>query len=378
MESNYYNWSKTVFRVRRLPQTLESFEDVAKLVNQSVFDIPDGSIRVYSLATTLDSFEKPPTKVATIMFATIPSILRTKSDGDEWFIPARGHGVTTEGLILDTHFMGMTPLNDVNAVSHLYDCIAISGLASHPFGSWQPRASDKAFNWVRDELPIRMKGARSILYGYSSQLHQSQSFQTIADLARGLICHLQASSCNSTSARPIAFICHSLGGLVLQDALVQLARNPNEEYRRLLSLVRGALCFGVPNLGMEQSHLRTIVRNNPNAALVDDIARNSNYLRSLNEEFLKVLLDKGLIYFWAYETVASPTVIATATGGVDRSGPPARLVSPESATCRFNETKESFTFPVEATHSDMVKFTRGSPLYSIIFWKLGYIFGIRK
>lgn len=34
----------------------------------------------------------------------------------------------------------------------LDSCVIISGLASHPFGSWQPRGSDKFSKWIRDDL----------------------------------------------------------------------------------------------------------------------------------------------------------------------------------------------------------------------------------
>jgi len=96
---------------------------------------------------------------------------------------------------------------------------------------------------------------------------------------------------------------------VLKEALVQMGKNRNRQYETLLGAVLGVVFFGVPNLGMEQAHFRTIVENNPNEALVDDIGRNSNYLRRLNEAFGKGSYSTELRCFWAFETSESPTVI---------------------------------------------------------------------
>ncbi|KAL9082921.1 MAG: hypothetical protein Q9165_008739, partial [Trypethelium subeluteriae] len=186
-------------------------------------------------------------------------------------------------------------------------CIAISGLASHPFGSWQPKKADKTFMWIRDDLPQHLRGIRAILYGYDTKLDDSQSFQRISDLAQALIVSLQTHGWNNPLAKDVAFLTHSLGGLVLKAAIVQLAKSQDESYNHLLRIINGAIFFGVPNYGMEQAHFRTVVRENPNEALIDDIDRSSNYLRRLNESFSG--LSKPLKCFWAFETSESPTLM---------------------------------------------------------------------
>ena len=162
--------------------------------------------------------------------------------------------------------------------------------------------------WIRDALPRHLRNVRNIIYGYNTKLEHSQSFQLIPDLAQTLINQLQAYGWNTTTAKPIAFLAHSLGGLVLEETMVQLANSPNEVYRSLLAAIRGSIFFGVPNLGMEQAHIRTLAGSNPNETLVDDLARNSNYLRRLRESFSSSPFQAHLRCFWAYETVESSTV----------------------------------------------------------------------
>ncbi len=162
--------------------------------------------------------------------------------------------------------------------------------------------------WVRDGLPKHVPGIRTVIYGYDTKLHNSPSFQSIPDLANELIVQLRTSGWDSLPAKPIVFLAHSLGGIVLRQALVQLASS-NKTDNSLLGAVRGAVFFGVPNLGMEQADLRNIIQSNPNEALVDDIARNSHYLRRLNEDFFGRPFSEHMMLFWAYETSESPTAI---------------------------------------------------------------------
>ena len=163
--------------------------------------------------------------------------------------------------------------------------------------------------WVRDSLPKHLRGTRAILYGYNTKLHDSNSFQRIRDLARELISQLVAYGWDAQPSKHLAFLAHSLGGLVLKQALVELDRSRDPAYKNILAIVRGCVCFGVPNLGMEQAHFRAIVQTNPNEALVDDIGRDSNYLRRLNEDFSKCSFKPHVKFFWAFETAESPTAV---------------------------------------------------------------------
>ena len=165
--------------------------------------------------------------------------------------------------------------------------------------------------WIRDSLPKDLSEVRAVVYGYDTKLKSSQSFQVIPDLAKALIDQLQAHGWNTPTARPIVFLAHSLGGLLLREVIAQLNNSSNKEYKSLLSLFRGAVFFGVPNLGMDQSHFRTIVHDKPNEILIDDIARGSNYLLKLNQSFPRSSFESLLKCFWAYETSESPTIQAS-------------------------------------------------------------------
>jgi hypothetical protein len=63
-------------------------------------------------------------------------------------------------------------------------CIAVSGLSSHPFGSWKERGGQ--FMWLRDSLAREKNGVRVLLYGYDTSLVKSESFQDIDDIGNKL------------------------------------------------------------------------------------------------------------------------------------------------------------------------------------------------
>ncbi|KAI1311218.1 hypothetical protein F5Y03DRAFT_324179 [Xylaria venustula] len=372
MERQYDVLLKTIFRLRGLPPRIKTLDDVARLTSTSLGDIPTQSVRVFSLATNLSYGDSSPSKVATVMFSTIPSLVRNNKNKDTWEIPIQKPEPGNH-LLLDVHFEGMTAMNDVDSLSHKYDCIAISGLASHPFGSWQPKASDKTFMWIRDALPKHIHGIRTVLYGYETRLAGSQSIEHVMDLASKLIALLIAYGWGSQSSKPVIFLAHSLGGLVLRDALRQLADARSKKYTMLLNSFRGALLFGVPNLGIEQGSFLDIAQGNPNETLIEDIGRGSNYLRRLNERFSHDPVNGDFKQFWAYETLESPTITRASDGSLDRNGPLAILVSRDSATLRIIQQDPSATFPIKATHSDMVKFTRESPDYHVVVSKISSI-----
>jgi hypothetical protein len=59
-----------------------------------------------------------------------------------------------------------------------FSLIAITGLASPAFGSWQ---NEEGAMWLRDYLPQDIPGLRIFIYGYPSKLHESVSRASMWD-----------------------------------------------------------------------------------------------------------------------------------------------------------------------------------------------------
>jgi len=101
------------YRLRGCPATLDEAALRDNLA-RAWGDVAPEDIHVQSLAT---AWERPPTKTATLQFAKLPSVLDTET-ANEWKIEGHGlHGA----LILDTHFLGLTPLNEIQAREHRFE-----------------------------------------------------------------------------------------------------------------------------------------------------------------------------------------------------------------------------------------------------------------
>ncbi|KAI1407119.1 hypothetical protein F5Y13DRAFT_175692 [Hypoxylon sp. FL1857] len=354
-----------VYRLRGCPIHLDRL-GATELLSGVLGDVRPHDIRIQSLATSLDPWARSPTKVGTLMFRKQPALVETRIGKSEWTFPVVG---LEKPLVLDDHFLGMTPLNDVERERHEFNCIAISGLASHPFGSWQPKGGDKSFMWIRDELPRAMPDTRLSIYGYDTALVGSNSFQSIEDLATSLIDHIKSSGWALPSAKPLIFLAHSLGGIVLKEAFVSLASG-HEQGMHILNLFKGGIFFGVPSQGMATSHLRAMVEGQVNEELIRDLSIGSEYLRSLDDHFSGLSLVRHMCIHWAYETKTSPTVMKNSDGSFTRTGPEEILVSKESATRSLYSSRSSAIFPINKNHSEMVKLLEDDANARVIVDKL--------
>ncbi|XXH04071.1 hypothetical protein Hte_010482 [Hypoxylon texense] len=184
-----------------------------------------------------------------------------------------------------------------------------------------------------------------------------------------LIHHIKAAGWAIPSARPLVFLAHSLGGIVLKEAFTILA-NSHDQGMHLLSRFRGGIFFGVPSQGMATSHLLAMVQDQVNEQFVHDLSEDSEYLRSLDDRFSGLALTKDMCIHWAYETKTSPTVIRKPDGSFAREGLEKILVSKNSATRNLYASRSSELFPINENHSDMVKLREGDMIFPIIVDKL--------
>ncbi|KAI9462631.1 fungal fruit body lectin-domain-containing protein [Russula earlei] len=154
-------------------------------------------------------------------------------------------------IAIDVHFQGFTVVaGGSNSDLHI---VAIHGLNGHAFDSW---TVDDVM-WLRDLLPAQVPDARVLLYGYNANIIQDASRSRIQEHARLFIKLLQGLA--EIQKRRIIFICHSLGGLVLKQALVFI-RNENV-YSTLRDVALGVIFLGTPHGGSAHADMAQILVN---------------------------------------------------------------------------------------------------------------------
>ncbi|KAL7928882.1 ankyrin repeat-containing domain protein [Trichoderma chlorosporum] len=339
--------AEITFRVQGIPANASKND--AKAIIAKAFSKEGKPIHlgVHSLAS--DPYNRPntTTKVATVSFAQVPETLNKRGEVTEevsW--NDENHYIT-----VDSQFRGFTPLNDVED-----NVIAISGLSSHPFGSWKARGGK--FMWLRDELAKTTKNARILLYGYDTTLIDSESFQDIGDIATRLSSDINAMRSRRLAEggfipTPIVFIAHSLGGLVVKEAIFKMSNQYPDDF---LSIY-GLLFFGVPNNGIKTEHWMPIVDRKPNRNLISSLEIDSYYLRTLQENFNRVFCFADAKVTLVYETLKSATTKEESTGQWKQTGPSEILVNRISAIGSWSNKIRTEFMPSNQNHSELPKFS---------------------
>lgn len=185
-----------------------------------------------------------------------------------------------------------------------------------------------------------------LLYGYDTSILNNESKDSIEDLGSRFLESLKAFRAETvsgiptcwtmiyfeqTSQRPIIFVGHSLGGLLIKEvstfssyctrllaltlyqALVRARNRPDDPQNlALCKACCGMLLFGVPNLGLRNDQLNSIVQGRPNQVLirdlvVDDDSEPSPFLKRISDQFSECCKGQYQVISF-FERQRSPTV----------------------------------------------------------------------
>ncbi|RGP78881.1 ankyrin repeat-containing [Fusarium longipes] len=290
----------------------------------------------------------------------------------------------------DKHFFGFTQLYQPNAnPSVTADIIAITGLDGHAYGSWRGKGSLGRM-WLRDFLSKDLPHCRTMIYGYNSKL-SSHGIDTIMDYGRELMEELkkirnseEVSYCEliiSTPGmrltvmeyqlrqRPLFFIAHSFGGIILAHCLVKAVQTNEDDHPTIATLHKatyGMLLFAIPHKGLVVSDIQNMVTaggTHPRSALLDQIKVKSDLLANQLVDFKNLIRDRKIVSF--YETGQTRQLeFNTQAKRWERTGSFVTAVDTDSALLQLPDSMEE-KIPLGTDHSMIVKFdARQSPGYA--------------
>ncbi|KAK4164005.1 hypothetical protein QBC43DRAFT_300695 [Cladorrhinum sp. PSN259] len=201
-------------------------------------------------------------------------------------------------------------------INPLVDIVAIHGLNGHRDKTW---TASNGVHWLRDLLPNDIPHARIFCWGYDANTHATSrvSCQYLYNHARTLISDLSRKRKLSDSMeRPIIFVAHSLGGIVLKSALIYsdaARRGALEEHRSIKVSTHGVIFMGTPHQGGNGVQLGRLLVNIASLFMPADdrilkhLERDSEWLQQQLDHYGPISGD--FMTKFAYEEYETPTAL---------------------------------------------------------------------
>ncbi|KAK0757534.1 hypothetical protein N5P37_010261 [Trichoderma harzianum] len=270
----------------------------------------------------------------------------------------KGYEIVQQGI------KELYPLDKGNIVPDL-DIVFVPGLGANPEDSWKSSKTD--FNWTThaDGLQRDFPRARLLLYMYDSAwTGQLKVKQFMGNIAMGLLVGLRSKR-EKCQRRPIVFIGHSMGGLVVAKAIT-IADSRRDLFPIMFEAITACIFFGTPFSGAPvaavaamYAHFAEKVDVAFSSKLLELMKPGDEELRQLKHDFMR-LVGKinpkiDLFCFWEEH----PTDFSQMAGLPSLFGLTKNLIPKQYAEF---VNRDSATLPgveelgLACNHRDLVKF----------------------
>jgi len=259
-----------------------------------------------------------------------------------------------------------------SASSPVVDIVFVHGLNGHPYKTWATTKPDVF--WPADLLPNALEDqrVRILTYGYDANVGtftDGASKDKIHNHAEHLAGHLVANrSLRKATERPIIFVCHSLGGLVVKRCLIYCKNVRNIKIEKLRSIyvsTYGILFLGTPHNGSDLAKWGIMLQSichavfpkkvfDSSSQLIKALETNNETLQNINRLFIEII-GRYRIYFFheskpmdlkgTRDFVVDEDSAAPVIEGVERMG----IERDHSHMCKFeSENAPGYTIVAEA------------------------------
>ncbi|KAG2010685.1 hypothetical protein GB937_007654 [Aspergillus fischeri] len=199
------------------------------------------------------------------------------------------------------------------------DIVAVHGLNGHAVETWTARPENICWLSHPDFLPKYVPKARVLSWGYNanvSSITGPTSANGILGHAQTLVSNLEADrELGEATSRPIIFICHSLGGVIVKRALSYSASRKSPRSAHIQSIYTstyGILFFGTPHHGSSKARLLANLQKiaqlaipkkaaNFETRLVKALEEQSEILQNITDQFAPLMAEFRIYFFWEEE-----------------------------------------------------------------------------
>ncbi|KAH6624184.1 Alpha/Beta hydrolase protein [Chaetomium sp. MPI-SDFR-AT-0129] len=200
------------------------------------------------------------------------------------------------------------------------DVVAVHGLGGHYLNTWAhvpSRGNGDATLWLRDLLPQKLPNAHVMSFSYDSAIYNraDQSVRATAGKLVQLLRDIREEY--EDQNRPIVFIGHSLGGIIIKQALKH-AKDRRHLFPDIHTNTTGLIFFATPHRGADAARWAAIVMDiassvslRPSPGFLKALQTDSETLLSVSEDFLPLAGSVHLVSFWeehAHSVLGKPVV----------------------------------------------------------------------
>ncbi|KAL2263940.1 hypothetical protein VTK26DRAFT_4127 [Humicola hyalothermophila] len=189
------------------------------------------------------------------------------------------------------------------------DIIFVHGLGGASWTTWCWKHDPSMFwpAWLQHEQGL--SHFRVFTFGYNANWRGPDTTLSILDFAKGLLVRMRGyGDCESNGEtpigkRPIIFVAHSMGGLVVKKAYV--LGMYDEHYADMISQVHGIVFLSTPHRGSSHAsslnNLLSVMIGSSNKVYLAELESNSTSIEDINEQFRSVSTRLRLVSM--YETL---------------------------------------------------------------------------
>ncbi|KEZ46772.1 hypothetical protein SAPIO_CDS0062 [Scedosporium apiospermum] len=186
------------------------------------------------------------------------------------------------------------------------DIIAVHGLNGDSMNTWThfPGRGKPSTMWLRDLLPEKLPSSRVMTFQYDASVVGNTSAHGVRGNASKLLQLLRDKrEDNDDEGRPIVFVGHSLGGIIIKQAL-KLASS-SRRFSDIAKSTRGIVFFGTPHRGADGAKwlglLTGIVStalNQPQSKFIKLLETHSAELLKVSEDFRPLATKYAIVSFY--------------------------------------------------------------------------------
>ena len=221
---------------------------------------------------------------------------------------------------------GLQKIGGCDDPDRVADVIFVHGLDGDARTTWHPKDHPEAFwpAWLGEDVPA--VGVWSLGYAVSASAWKGHTMP-LADRATNVLDLLEL---DGIGRRPIVFICHSLGGLLIKQVLRSVGDFGNPAWKAIAAQTRAIVFLSTPHSGADLAswikHVGTLLRTTVSVA---ELEAQHPRLRELNHWYRNRVADfdlKTVVYcekrpvagiLVVDETTADPGIVGVIPVPVD-------------------------------------------------------------